>query len=336
MAGIEGDVSLPGGKKVPKKAAYIGGALALGYVGWRWYTASTADTGPAAGTGIYTTPDQTEIGDSATGGSLSVGGNTGSTSADGTNPNAVNTNADWTQRAADVLASAGYDQAVVYAALGEFIARRSLDPAEATIALAALAAMGQPPIGGPYSVIEEAATGTGTLPAPTNLRSGGSSTDTVIRLKWDAVPGAGSYRIFRTDLGSEPIGTSIDTVGEARGLTPNKSYSFYVVAVSTANKPGGKSSIYSGKTSARTLSAPHGFKAANVTRTSFRIAFPAVPGAEFYRWAINGNATSPTDQPFRDFTGLRPNTTYTVVARADVHTQNPGPLSGNFRIKTKR
>lgn len=333
--GLQGDVTI-GGQKVNKKVLYIGGAAALGYVAYRWYSTSTAEDTSTVDTGIYTTPDQTELGDSATGGSLNVGGNNGSTVTDGTNPGSIDTNSEWTQAASDYLAQSGWDKAVVDSALGEFLAHRALDTTEANISRAALAAMGQPPTGGPWSVIEEAATGTGTLPAPTNLRSGGTATDSVIKLKWDSVPGTREYRIFRTDLGSEPIGTSIDTVAEARGLTPNHAYSFYVVAVSTTGKPGGKSSVYTGHTVARKLSAPKGFKATNVTRTSFRISFPSVPGAEFYRWAINGNATSPTDQPFHDFTGLKPNTSYTVVARADVHTQNPGPLSGNFRIKTKK
>ncbi|WP_333746433.1 hypothetical protein, partial [Streptomyces sp. IBSBF 2950] len=117
---------------------------------------------------------------STAGGPFNVGGNNGSSVTDGTAPDAIDDNAEWTQRAVELLANAGYDPAVVYAALGEFLARRALDKTEATIARAAIAAAGEPPVGRPWTVIEESATGTGTLPAPGGLKASGITSSSVV------------------------------------------------------------------------------------------------------------------------------------------------------------
>jgi hypothetical protein len=332
-----GEVTVPGGGKVKKKLLLIPAGLAVAYVGFRWYQArQDAAAAPDQSSGLYSTTDLTDTGLATTGGESTVTGNTGNTSTDATNPNAIDTNAEWTQRAVELLGNAGYDSATVYAALGEFLARRSLDKTEATIARAALAAAGQPPTGGPYSVLEQAGTDTGTLAAPTNLRAYNKPTDTVIGLQWDSVPGALHYRIYRTDQGDEPIGDSVDTKFNARGLTPNHSYAFFVRAVGTTNKLGGKSSVYTGRTAQRKLGKPGGLKASNVTKSSFRVSCTPVGGAEFYRWYVNGKGVSPSDRPYRDFTGLKSNTSYHISVAADLHTQSPGPTSNSLSVKTKR
>jgi hypothetical protein len=334
---LEGTVDVPGAGKVKKRYILIPAGLAGVYVAWRWYQASQTDPSSDGGqsSGLYSSDDLSEYGASTTGGSTTVTGNTGSTVTDGTT-STVDTNAEWTRDATEQLANQGYDGAAVTAALGEFLARHALDKTEASIANAAIAVSGQPPENRPWSVIEEASTGTGTLPAPTNLRAWDTTTSTQIGFQWDAVPGALLYRIYRTDIGTEPVGDSIDTKAWAKGLSPNKSYSFYVVPVGTTGKQGGKSSVYTAKTKPVTLTAPTGLKSSAVTKTSFRVTCNKVTGAQYYRWYVNGHASGASDQPYRDFTGLRPNTAYKITVAADTSNQNPGKQSGPLTVKTKK
>lgn len=333
---LEGTVDAPVVGRVKKAYIFIPLGLAGAYVAWRWYQSSQeAEEAPAASDGLYTSDDLSEYGLSTTGGSTTVTGNTGSTTTDATNPDAIDSNAEWTQKAAELLGNAGYDASTVYAALGEFLARRSLDKSEATIARAALAAVGQPPDGGPYSVIEEAGD-TGTLAAPTNVRTWEAATSSVLAFRWDAVNGAAYYRVYRTDQGDEPMGASADTYFRAKGLQANTSYSFYVRAVSTTGKLGGKSSVITLKTASVKLAKPSGLKASSITRTSFRVNANKVTGAQYYRWFVNGRASGASDYAYRDFTGLKPNTTYSITVAADTANQQPGPASNALRVKTKR
>lgn len=334
----EGTVNVPVAGRVKKAYVIVPAGLALAYVTYRWYQYrqdSAADAGPAASDGTYTTPDLSDYGLSTTGGSTTVTGNNGNQTTDGTG--GLATNADWTNKAIELLTNQGYDGATVAAALGDFLARRSLTAAEASIARAAIAVAGQPPVGGPFPVNEQATTGgTGVLAAPANLRAWDKTTDTQIGMQWDPVPGAKHYRIYRNDLGSEPIGDSYDTKFWARGLTPNHAYSFHVAAISADGKTGKSSNTYTARTGQRKLGKPSGLKASAITRTSFRVSCAPVPGAEIYKWMVNGRETGATDKPYRDFTGMKSNTTYTITVRADLHTQSPGPISSPIRVKTKK
>jgi hypothetical protein len=196
---------------------------------------------------------------------------------------------------------------------------------------------GQPPVGGPYPVNEQATTGgTGVLAAPAHLRAWDKTTDTQIGMQWDPVPGALHYRIYRNDLGSEPIGDSFDTKFWARGLTPNHSYSFHVAAISADGKAGKPSATYTAHTVQRKLAKPATPKASAITKTSFRATVAPVAGAETYKWWLNGRESGSTDKPYRDFTGLHSNTTYSVAVAADLHTEAPGPKSNTIHVKTKK
>lgn len=334
---LEGTVDVPVAGRMKKAYIYVPAGLAVVYIGYRWYQAKQdAAAAPQQSDGTYSTSDLTDMGLSTTGGSTNVTGNTGSTETDATNPNAIDTNAAWTQKAAELLGNAGYDTATVYAALGEFLARRSLDKSEASIARAALAAAGQPPVGGPYPVIEAAATGTTTLKAPTGVKVT-SVTATTATLAWNPVEGAGYYRAYRsgasTNVGSTDAGNHSLTVS---GLQPNTTYEFQVAADTTLGKPGPKSSPVKAKTSATKLAKPTGLKASAVKQSSFRVSCNKVNGATYYRWYLNGHPNGASDQPYRDFTGLKHNTTYSVTVAADTTNQTPGPVSSALRVKTKR
>lgn len=328
-------MDLPAVGRVKKRYVLIPAGLAAAFLAYRWYTASQAAADePTGSDGLYTSADLSDYGLSTTGGSTSVTGNTGSTTTDATDPNAVDSNAEWTQRAVELLGNAGYDSSTVYAALGEFLARRALDKTEASIARSALAAVGQPPVGGPYSVLEEAGTSTGTLAAPTGLKVTGSSSSAV-SLSWTAVDGAASYDVYRSGAAANAVRSS-SSAATIAGLQPNTTYSFQVAAVGSTGKAGAKSSSVSGKTKAVTLAKPSGLRSSAVTRTSFRVTCNKVPGATYYRWYVNGHASGASDQPYRDFTGLRPKTTYSVTVVADTTNQSPGPSSGALKVTTKK
>lgn len=248
---LQGETKVPVLGKTKKWVVYGVGGLAAAYVAWKWYQNGTADE-PTGDDMVYN-PDLSEYGQSTAGGPFNVGGNNGSTVTDGTSPDAIDDNAEWTQKAVELLANAGYDPAVVYAALGEFLARRALDKTEATIARAAIAAAGEPPIGRPWTVIEESSTGTGTLPAPSGLKST-SKSHTAVSLAWSSVSGAGSYQVYRNGSAVVTANGTSATVG---GLSAETTYKFSVAAISTTGKTGTRSGEISVKTDkAPTASKP--------------------------------------------------------------------------------
>lgn len=332
---IDGSVDLPAVGRVKKVYLYVPAGLAAVFVAYRWYTAKQeAAAQPAGSDGLYTSADTSEYGLSTTGGATNVTGNTGSTVTDGTNPNAIDDNAQWTQKAVERLGNAGYDSATVYAALGEFLARRSLDSSEASIARSALAAAGQPPVGGPYSVIEAAATGTATPGTVTGLRVTKAGTD-YVNLAWTPVAGVAQYDVYRSGAGNTAsrAGAGSTTI---YGLQPNTTYSFQVAGVGSTGKVGPKSSSVTAKTGAATLVKPSTPTASAITRTSFRATTAAVAGATQYRWYLNGRELVGTEVPYRDFTGLKANTTYQVAVRGDGPGANTGPMSTSRSVKTKK
>lgn len=333
---LEGTVDVPGAGKLKKVYVYVPFGLAAVYVGWRWYQAKQdAAAGPDESSGVYTSADLSDLGQSTSGGSTNVTGNTGSTTTDATNPNTIDDNAEWTQKAVELLGNAGYDSATVYAALGEFLARRSLDKNEASIARTAVGAAGQPPVGGPYSVIEAAATDTTTLAAPTGL-SASNITSTSVTISFNPVAGAGYYRAYRsgasTNVGATDAGNHSIQI---TGLQPNTSYDFYIAADTTLGKPGPRSSPLKAKTAPVKLATPSGLKSSAVTKSSFRVSCNKVSGATYYRWYVNGNASGASDQPYRDFTGLRSKTSYRISVAADTGNQNPSKQSNPLTVKTK-
>ena len=309
------------------------GAAGL-YVAWRWYQAgqsSSEDT--ATSSGLYASDDLSDYGLSTTGGSTTVTGNTGNVTTDATS-SAVDDNAEWTNTAIERLTNQGYDGAVVAAALGEFLARRSLDSSEASIARAALAVAGQPPENRPWSVIEAATTGTATPGTPTGLKVT-STAQNAVSLSWSPVTGAAYYDVYRSGAAANAV-RSVAPAATVSGLQPNTSYSFQVAAVGTTNQAGTRSGSVTGKTKAVSLARPTGLKASSVTRTSFRVTCGKVAGATYYRWEINGKAAAPSDQPYRDFTGMRPGTTYSITVSADTTNQSPGPESSALKVTTKK
>lgn len=63
------------------------------------------------------------------------------------------TNAEWTQQAISYLSSIGFDPTAIAAALGLYLGRQPLSADQQTIVSEARAAIGDPPVGGPYPVV---------------------------------------------------------------------------------------------------------------------------------------------------------------------------------------
>jgi hypothetical protein len=132
------DVKLPVAGNIKKQYVLVGGALVVGIVGYAWMSRSRSSAAPVDSTADTSLPDPTLP--------------TVTTTTVPDNADVISTNAQWTQRATEYLSGQGFDGQFVAATLGKFLQRRALTPNEEAVALAALAAFGQPPVGGPYFV----------------------------------------------------------------------------------------------------------------------------------------------------------------------------------------
>lgn len=329
-----GTVTLPKLGKVKK--VYFWGVLAVVglYVGWRWYGAN-------AGEAADVTYETGDVGDgidaSGVVGAGGASGNVqyaGTTPTDGTDADTIDTNAEWTNTAVEILANSGRDPAAVQAALGEFLAHRPLDEAEASIARAAMAVAGEPPTGGPWTIIAQV--GEVSLTAPSNLRASGT-TGTSTTLAYSPVNGAASYSAYRDDLGGVVVGTGVGPSIQIGGLTPNKTYRFSVAARTTTGKTGPKSSATTVKTTGARLTAPGGVRVRS-ERTSASVSWSPVAGAAGYTLQVAGRSGSweSTDTSDR-VTGLKPGTSYRVrVAALQPGSRTPGPWSAWATGKTSK
>ena len=74
------------------------------------------------------------------------------------------------------------------------------------------------------------------LPAPTGLAAT-DTTDTTVRLSWNAVDGAGDYVVYR-DGAPDPLATAGATSYTDTGLTAGSSHTYAVAARDADGKPG--------------------------------------------------------------------------------------------------
>lgn len=143
-------VKVPGAGNVKRSYLLVGGVAVVGIVGYAWISRSRTPTVPVDSTADTSLPDPTLP--------------TVTTTTVPDNTDVISTNAQWTQHAVEFLSGQGVDGVFAATALGKFLARRGLTTQEQDVVLAALAAFGQPPTGGPYNVLSAGATGT---PPPT-------------------------------------------------------------------------------------------------------------------------------------------------------------------------
>lgn len=253
------DIKIPGIGPVDKKYVYAGGALVAGIVVYAYWNASrsanaepeTSDyTGEAEDGSDYAYDDSVDEYTGATGSQPPVNVDT--------NPLPSN-NAEWTTQAIDKLTDIGYDGITVSIALGKYLARQDLTASQADIVRQATALLGNPPVGEYTIKVGESTTPPPTttnpppvsgssLPAPTGLTTWGNGASRLtVPLKWNAVPGASYYRVYRSGV-SENINSSQDTQTTIGGLQANKSYTFHVRAVGSDGKYGPKSATKTVKT----------------------------------------------------------------------------------------
>ena len=254
-------VKIPGMGNVDKKWVYAGTAVVAGIVIYAYWSYSrraeeptTSDyTGEAIDGTDYLGTDYAYDG--------SVGEYTGATGSQppvykDTNP-LPSTNAEWATMAVDKLTDIGYEALTASAAIGKYLARLDLTEAQADVVRQAVALLGPPPTGDfPIKIAPVTPTDpnpptpTGSkgaeLPAPTGL-TGTAISKTSVRLKWNPVPGAAYYRVYRKGVAYN-IGSSEDTVIEVGGLQPNTSYTFHVRAMGDDGKYGPASATKTVKT----------------------------------------------------------------------------------------
>lgn len=185
-------VELPAIGRVEKRWVWVGGALIVGIVGYAYWQRSrqrAADnTDPLA-----IEPEQAD-----TGGAYTNPRPVNST-VDGTDPDAITTNAQWTAKVTDRLSSLGiFDTAFIGATLGKYLSRIPLTPDEQDLVRTAWAYVGKPPEGPdnftPKGSGPNDPTPPGKLPAPTGFRQGDAQQwQNAARLDWNPVPGAAGY-----------------------------------------------------------------------------------------------------------------------------------------------
>lgn len=334
-------VELPAVGKVDQRWVIAGGALVAGLVGYAWWTRS-GETGTegeiigydsegnaiyAGGEGAYdalgfplqpgSTPDYrppTIVDSNYTGEA----------------PDAIDTNAEWTQAAINVLTSYGASPVAVSSALGKYLDRRPLNSVEMDLVRQAIAAAGPPPVGGPYQLIEEQAGAATGPPDVTGLRASGTT------ISWNNATGAAGWEI-RRDGYATPTRVSSPTY-QAKPPGPG-TWTYRVRAFNTANQFGPEAVVQvrtTGSTGGGTLPAPSGVIAVGGDDGYFRVGWIPVAGATGYRirregsgapntWATVGPSTPYWASHVR---GLRRPTRFAFR----VQTLGPGGAFGGNRV----
>lgn len=240
-----GTVNVPGVGPVKDTYVWAGIALTAGIVGYAWWRKSSTPTDfVGAEPEDYATSDyESPLG--------STGGNsTGSYSS--LDPNAIDTNGEWTIAAVDTLSDAGWDASAVFIALGKYLARQRLTANQIEIVQAAIAAHGTPPVGGPYPILETLPDPPSTgdpdpvpdpetkLPAPTGFRVI-QSWNNALMVGWNAVTGAKGYVINEVSSNRYPSNIRLgegQVIHTIQNLVPQGSYHLTVAAVNSKGEPG--------------------------------------------------------------------------------------------------
>lgn len=241
----DGTVDIPKVGRVKKAYVWVAiGAVGL-FVGWRYYQAAKAPVDTAAPvTGDVGAPVDSSgvVGAAASGNVQYAGTVTDATASQGEpRPGNFSNNAQWTDYAINKLVEQGRPAAPVGSALGDYLAKRPLDQSEEGIVVAALAVAGDPPVGGPYSIIRQV--GPITLTAPTGLKVV-KKTKTTVDVTFNPVAGAVFYYAYRSGV-TDNVSGSRDTKITVSGLTAGKTYKIAVAAAASTGKVGPKSSYVS-------------------------------------------------------------------------------------------
>ena len=153
-------VKVPGLGNV--KTVYVVGGVAvvIGVVGYAYFARS------ASANEDYVGASEDDYGVSDYDSPLGNSGGNSTIDVDN-DPDLITNNAQWTVKAIDYLTTAGFDPLMSSVALGKYLGRLALNKTEVDAVLAARAAIGEPPVGGPYP-IKEALPDPPTQNPPTN------------------------------------------------------------------------------------------------------------------------------------------------------------------------
>ncbi len=328
-----GNIDIPKIGKVKKTYVYGAAGIVGVYVAYRWWNSGqTVDEDAVA-------PEESTGTIGADVGSGSGGYDyNGSAASDSTVGNVISSNSQWSQSVVSYMTdSLGYDGATVGLAIAKYLRGEKLTTAEANIVRTALAVYGQPPTGGPFTVIEGGQSPSpSTLGAPTGLTVKSKDADSVT-LSWNAVSGAASYRIYRGGV-AQNVGTSVDTTAEIGGLQPAESYTFYVAAADSSGKTGTRSTGLKTVTSELKLTTPTGLVVESTTATTATLKWNKVSGATGYRLYRNGVASNVGGSADTRgvVQGLARNKTYKFHVRAVSPSGALGPSSATKSGKTKK
>lgn len=210
-----------------KDMMLVVGALAAGIVGFAWWrnrSASAATDAATAATDAALTP-ATDF-DPSPSEDSTVSSDTSTTPS---------TNAEWTQQAISYLSSIGFDPGAVATALGLYLARQPLTADQQAIVNDARAAIGDPPVGGPYPIVTGLPTTTGTPiiskppvttppPAGTTKAPPKKTAHNYTVVKGDTLTGI-SQKVFHTTRWSQDIYNSNRAVIEAAAKAHGKANS---------------------------------------------------------------------------------------------------------------
>lgn len=329
-------ITIPKVGEVPKSYLYGTAGLLAAYVLWSYWRASQ-DAGDE--------PAPTDPGFEGEGDVLPVvpgalGPGEGGIPSEPADPPSTDqygftgtNNSQWTQYAVTQLTQADrWQYQDIVEALGNYLNGKPLDATDTAIVQAAIAVAGYPPVGS-YQIKPGGETPITTAPA--GVRVVPKSTTSLL-VSWNAVPGAASYRLYRSGVGPN-IGTSLDTTATIGGLRPGTTYGIHVRAMSAAGKLGPSSSTVKAKTKDVTLRAPTGLRV-ETGKTTARLTWKTVPGADGYRLYRSGasaNVGASGDGKAVIY-GLKPRTTYSFHVRAVDEHGRVGPKSASVRAKTKR
>lgn len=246
-------MNIPGIGSVDKKYVYIGGAVAVGVVGYAYYAhrKTTADMSTATDGTDTTAVDPSAADQAATyeapyydataDYSYPGGSNvyippfgSGGTPVTGQAPT---NNSEWNQAAEQCLQDRGTDGAAAGSALGRYLAGLCLSDAQADMIRNATGCVGLPPQGTFRITIcttpptdGGGSTTPGTKPAKVTGLHSTAKTKSSVTLAWSPAANATHYRAYRsgvsTNIGDSGKATSI----KVGGLRSNTTYSFHVRA----------------------------------------------------------------------------------------------------------
>jgi len=331
-------IDLPKVGPVNKYAVFGVGAVAVAFIGWKYYqshseAAAAAATTDTTNDSSFTDPGSIPSVDGG-GGSGNLYGlpDTGDEVASTTTYGFTGTTNDqWSQYASTQLEqSETWSYTDIVGALGNYLNNQPLSSTQQQIVQAAIAVAGYPPVG-THTIIPGG--DTAITVAPTGVTVTSTTSNTAV-ISFSPVAGAEYYRGYRSGVATN-VSSSNGSPMTIAGLEPNTTYSFWVAAVSKSGALGPNSAKVSGKTKAITLAKPATPHATSITTTGFTATTSNVTGAEYYRWYLNGTAHGASDNPTYKFTGLKKGTKYTVTVAADTTSNTPGPVSSSLSVTTK-